>query len=229
MAKNPGDGSESIENSPVGIFITFEGPEGSGKTTQIKLLTAYLETAGYDVLSTREPGGTAIGDQIRAVLHDLDNTAMVDEAEVLLYAASRAQHVGQLIRPALAQGKIVISDRYADSTLAYQGYGRGLDLDALQQITAFATGGLTPNLTLYLDCPVEEGLQRKQRARSLGKGEWNRLDQEAVAFHRRVHQGYLALIAAEPDRWCVLNAHRPIEELQQEIQQAVETKLKQSV
>jgi len=213
----------------VGMFITFEGPEGSGKTTQIKLLTTYLQAVGHDVVDTREPGGTPIGDQIRAVLHDMRNTAMIDEAEVLLYAASRAQHVGQLIRPALAQGKIVVSDRYADSTLAYQGYGRGLDLDALQRITAFATGGLIPNLTLYLDCSVEEGLRRKQRARSLGEGEWNRLDQEAVEFHRRVHQGYLALIAAEPDRWCVLDAHRPVEELQREIQRAVEGKLKQGV
>ena len=213
----------------MGMFITFEGPEGSGKTTQIKLLAAHLQAAGYDVLDTREPGGTLIGEQIRAVLHDLNNTAMVDKAEVLLYAASRAQHVGQLIRPALAQGKVVISDRYADSTLAYQGYGRGLDLDALQQITAFATGGLTPHLTLYLDCSVEEGLKRKQQARSLGEGEWNRLDQEAVEFHRRVHQGYLALIAAAPDRWCVLDARRSIEELQREIQRAVETKLERGV
>lgn len=203
------------------LFITFEGPEGSGKTTQIKLLADNLRSAGYDVLVTREPGGTPIGDQIRAVVHDVANTDMVADAEILLYAASRAQHVGQLIRPTLAQGTIVLSDRYSDSTIAYQGYGRGLDLTALRQINAFATGGLTPDLIIYLDCPVEEGLRRKQKASAQGKGEWNRLDQETVEFHRRVRQGYQALIAAEPDRWLVLDTCRKIEEIQKEIQEAV--------
>ncbi len=209
----------------MGTFITFEGPEGSGKSTQIGLLAAHLRAAGYDVLTTREPGGTPIGDQIRAVLHDVTNTAMVAEAEILLFSASRAQHVRQLIRPALARGTIVLSDRYADSTLAYQGYGRGLDLAALRQITEFATGGLIPDLTLYLDCPVEEGLKRKRQALALGEGEWNRLDREVVAFHRRVHQGYLALIAAEPERWQVLDARGPIAEVQKEIQKAVRSVL----
>jgi dTMP kinase len=211
------------------IFITFEGPDGSGKSTQIRLLARYLRAAGYDVLTTREPGGTLIGDQIRSVLHDVTNTAMVDEAEILLYSASRAQHVGQLIRPALAQGKCVLCDRYADSTLAYQGYGRQLDRTALRQITNFATGGLTPDLTLYLDCPVEEGLDRKQQALALGQGEWNRLDRETVEFHRRVRQGYMALIASEPDRWRVLDASRPIDEIQEEIRKAVERELKEKV
>jgi dTMP kinase len=205
----------------MGVFITFEGPEGSGKSTQIGLLADRLRADGHDVLTTREPGGTPIGDQVRTVLHDVSNTAMVAEAEILLYAASRAQHVNQLIRPALARGAIVLSDRYADSTTAYQGYGRGLDLVALRQITAFATGGLTPHLTIYLDCPVEEGLNRKQLALALGEGEWNRLDQETVAFHRRVRQGYLALVAAEPARWLVLDACRSIEELRQQIHKAV--------
>jgi len=145
----------------------------------------------------------------------------VSEAEILLYSASRAQLVGQLIRPALVRGTVVLCDRYADSTIAYQGYGRGLDLAALRQITTFATGGLTPDLTIYLDCPVEEGLNRKQRALALGEGEWNRLDQEPVKFHRRVRQGYLALAAAEPDRWLVLDAVRSIEEIQREIREAV--------
>jgi dTMP kinase len=205
----------------MGVFITFEGPDGSGKTTQITLLADHLQSAGHDVLLTREPGGTSIGDQIRGIVHDVANTAMVNEAEILLYSASRAQLVGQLIRPALAQGKIVLCDRYADSTTAYQGYGRGLDLEALRQITLFATGGLTADLTIYLDCPVEEGLKRKRQALMLDAGEWNRLDQETVAFHRRVHQGYLALAAAEPDRWLVLDACRSIEEIQGEIQRAV--------
>jgi dTMP kinase len=204
-----------------GILITFEGPEGSGKTTQIGLLTDHLRAAGYDVLTTREPGGTPIGDQIRAVLHDIANTEMVDEAEILLYSASRSQLVGQVIRPALTQGTIVLSDRYADSTTAYQGYGRGLNLMALKQITEFATGGLTPDLTIYLDCPVEEGLSRKRQARALGTGEWNRLDQETVEFHRRVRKGYLTLAAAEPDRWLILDACRPIEVIQREIRKSV--------
>ncbi|MGD9099220.1 MAG: dTMP kinase [Anaerolineae bacterium] len=209
----------------MGLFITFEGPDGSGKTTQIELLAAALRSAGHDVTVTREPGGTPIGDQIRAVLHDVGNTAMVADAESLLYAASRAQHVGQLIRPALAQGTIVLCDRYIDSTIAYQGYGRGLDLAALRQINAFATGGLKPDLTVYLDCPVEEGLKRKQRAMTLGEGEWNRLDREEIAFHQRVYQGYQALMTAERERWLALNASRPIEEIQEEIQKAVETLL----
>ena len=205
----------------MGIFITFEGPDGSGKTTQIELLADYLQADGFEVLTTREPGGTCIGDQVRSVLHSVTNTAMVSEAEILLYSASRAQLVGQLIRPALARGTVVLCDRYADSTIAYQGYGRGLDLAALRQITTFATGGLRPDLTIYLDCPVEEGLNRKQRALALGEGEWNRLDREPVKFHRRVRQGYLALAAAEPDRWLVLDAVRSIEEIQREIQEAV--------
>jgi len=209
----------------VNIFITFEGPDGSGKSTQIQLLAEYLQANSHTVVTTREPGGTPIGDQIRAVLHDVSNTAMVAEAEILLYSASRAQHVGQLIRPALEQGHVVLSDRYADSTMAYQGFGRGLDLMALRRITEFATGGLMPDLTIYLDCPVEEGLERKQQARASGEGEWNRLDREVVEFHRRVRQGYLALAAAEPQRWLVLDACRSIEEVQAEIQQAVKSVL----
>jgi dTMP kinase len=213
----------------MGAFVTFEGPDGSGKTTQLRLLADHLRAAGYDVLTTREPGGTPISDQIRDVLHDARNTMMDARAEILLYSASRAQLVREVIRPALAGGKIVLSDRYADSTIAYQGYGRGLDLTALRQITAFATGGLTPDLTIYLDCPVEEGLHRKQRAMALGEGEWNRLDQEPVEFHRRVRQGYLALIAAEPGRWLVLDAHRPIKEIQKEIRKAVKSVLEAKV
>jgi dTMP kinase len=205
----------------MGVFITFEGPEGSGKTTQIELLAAHLRAGGHDVLTTREPGGTRIGDQIRTVLHDVANIDMIPEAEILLYSSSRAQLVGQVVRPALARGTTVLSDRYADSTTAYQGYGRGLDLEVLRQITAFATGGLTPHLTIYLDCPVEEGLDRKRRASALEAGEWNRLDQETVEFHQRVRQGYLALATAEPERWLLLNACRSIKELQEEIREAV--------
>ena len=204
------------------MFITLEGPEGSGKTTQIRLLAEWLRQQGYQVVLTREPGGTAIGDQIRDVLHDLDNTAMNARTEILLYSASRAQHVAQLIRPSLAAGKIIISDRYADSTLAYQGYGRGLDLEMLETITAFATGDLAPDLTLYLDIVAKEGLQRRQ----LGGGEWNRLDAEALEFHQRVRSGYLEMVKQEPERWVVLDAARSVEEVQAEIRAVVQTYLK---
>ena len=206
------------------MFITFEGPEGSGKTTQIRLLRDYLQQQGWSVVATREPGGTPIGDQIRACLHDVNNTAMTAAAELLLYSASRAQLVGELIRPALAQGHIVLCDRYADSTLAYQGYGRGLDLAALQQITQFATGGLQPDLTLFLDVAVEAGLARRQ----LGGDEMNRLDREAVTFHQKVRAGYFQLIAANPARWVIINAERPVPVIQAEIREIVRGRIRQA-
>jgi dTMP kinase len=205
------------------MFITLEGPEGSGKTTQIPLLVDWLHEHGCEVEVTREPGGTDIGDQIRDVLHDPVNTAMDATAEILLYSADRAQHVAQCIRPALAAGKIVISDRYYDSTLAYQGYGRGLDLEMLRAITAFATGGLKPDLTLYLDIIPEEGLQRRQA----NEEEWNRLDAETLEFHQRVRAGYMELIAQEPERWVVIDAARSVEEVQKEIRIWVKTRLEQ--
>ncbi len=205
------------------MFITFEGPDGSGKTTQFHLLVEWLNDAGYPIVSTREPGGPDISEQIRAVLHDPQNTAMDARTEILLYSASRAQHVAQVIRPALAQGKIIISDRYADSTLAYQGYGRRLDLETLRVITYFATGGLTPDLTLCFDISAEEGLTRRR----LGGGEWNRLDAEALEFHQRVRAGYQKLASQEPDRWVVVDAARSIEEIQAEVRATVSEKLDQ--
>jgi dTMP kinase len=209
---------------PCPFFITLEGPEGSGKTTQLPLLVDWLHEQGYTVEVTREPGGTDIGDQIRDVLHDPVNAAMDATAEILLYSADRAQHVTQCIRPALAAGKIVVSDRYYDSTLAYQGYGRGLDLEMLRTITAFATGGLKPDLTLYLDIVPEEGLQRRQA----GGEEWNRLDAETLDFHQRVRAGYMQLIAQEPERWVVIDAARSVEEVQEEIRAQVEVRLNQT-
>jgi dTMP kinase len=206
------------------VFITFEGPDGSGKTTQARLLAGWLGERGYEVVLTREPGGTDIGDQVRAVLHDPCNTAMDARAEILLYSASRAQHVAQRILPALAAGQVVISDRYADSTLAYQGYGRGLDLKMLGAITAFATQGLTPDLTLYLDLPPEEGLERRQS----GGGEWNRLDAEALDFHQRVRAGYLELAGQEPERWAVIRATGSVEEVQEEIRRVVGRRLERA-
>ena len=204
------------------MFITFEGPDGSGKTTQARLLADHLRQEGFDVVLSREPGGTEIGDQIRTVLHDPNNAAMDARAEILLYSASRAQHVAQRIRPALAAGKILVSDRFADSTLAYQGYGRGLDLTMLRTITAFATGGLNPDLTLLIDITAQEGLRRRQT----GGDEWNRLDAEALDFHRRVRAGYLQLAGLEPQRWVVVDGARPPEELHAEIKGLVDARLR---
>jgi dTMP kinase len=205
----------------MGLFITFEGPEGSGKTVQARLLADWLQAQGRPLLLTREPGGTSIGDQIRTVLHDVANTAMLPSTEILLYSASRAQHVGEVIRPALARGEIVLCDRYADSTLAYQGYGHGLDLGVLRAITAFATGGLLPDLTIYLDIAAAAGLRRKYQAFQAGETEWNRMDRQALDFHRRVRQGYRAMAAAEPGRWLVLDARRTIEAIQEDIRARV--------
>ncbi len=199
------------------LFISFEGPDGSGKTTQARLLVEWLRQQGYPVVLTREPGGTDIGEQIRLVLHDPRNTEMDARTEILLYSASRAQLVAQCILPALEAGHIVVSDRYADSTLAYQGYGRGLDLEVLRAITAFATRGVLPDLTLYLDVIPEEGLRRRKAE----GGEWNRLDAEAADFHRRVRAGYLELASSDPRRWVIIDAARPVEEVQAQIRKVV--------
>ena len=197
----------------MGPFVAFEGPEGSGKTTQIRLLEADLLAEGRDVLYTREPGGTAIGEQIRRVLHDLANEEMTPRAEALLYSAARAQHVAKIILPALRRGCVVITDRFAESTLAYQGYGHGLDLASLQEITHFAAEGLRADLVIYLDLDVAEGLRRKRQDHQAGRGEWNRMDSQELAFHERVRQGYLTMAGAEPGRWLLLNAAAPIEEI----------------
>ncbi len=206
------------------MFITFEGPDGSGKTTQIAPLVAFLRAQGHTVFETREPGGTHIGDQIRAVLHDLSNREMHPHTEILLYAASRAQLVAQEIRPRLARGEIVVCDRYADSTLAYQGHGHGLDLPTLRTILQFATGGLKPDLTLYLDISAEDGLKRRQHAAEDGD-EWNRMDAQSIAFHRRVRAGYLALAREEPERWVCIEAMQPRETIQAQIQAIVTARL----
>lgn len=203
------------------MFITFEGPEGSGKSTQIRLLAEFMRARGLSVEVVREPGGTPIGDQVRHVLHDTANTAMSPEAEVLLYSASRAQLVSQRIRPSLAAGQIVLCDRYADSTMAYQGYGRGLDLGMLAALTEIATGGLKPDLTLLLDLDVSAGLSRR---RVRGE-EMNRLDLEAVAFHERVREGYRLLANADPERWVRIQADRPVDVVAADIREAVLARL----
>ncbi len=194
-----------------GLFITLEGPEGSGKTTQAALLYEWLLAQGHAALRTREPGGTRIGERIRAVLHDPAHTEMAAQAEILLYSAARAQLVAEVIRPALAAGQLVLCDRYFDSTYAYQGYGRGLSLDVLREVTRFATGGLIPDLTLYLDISPAEGLQRRVK----GGGEINRLDRETLAFHERVRAGYLELARQEPSRWVRIDAGGAIADVQE--------------
>lgn len=199
------------------MFITLEGPEGSGKTSQIPALKAFICSKGYDVVVTREPGGTDVGDQIREVLMNLKNVSIVPRTEILLFQAARAQHVEEVIRPALAAGKVVICDRFGDSTLAYQGYGHQTDLETLTYLVNYATGGLKPDLTLLLDIPVKEGMQRKVDNDS----EWNRLDAYAEAFHCRVREGYLTLAGAEPDRWAIIDAARSKEQVQQSMQQAI--------
>lgn len=198
------------------MFITLEGPEGSGKTSQIPALSEYLQRQGYDVITTREPGGTPISDQIRGGLINMKNTDLTPRTEILLFLAARAQLVDQLIKPALLEGKVVLCDRYGDSTLAYQGYGHQTDLELLKHLLAFATGGLKPDLTIFLDIDVERGLMRKKKV-----DEWNRLDAYEVAFHQRVRQGYHQLIAEEPERWVVVDASQPKEVVQQNLRQVI--------
>jgi dTMP kinase len=177
---------------------------------------AWLRAQGKDVLAVREPGGTDISDAVRHILLDFASTNMDIRAELLLFCASRAQLVSEKIRPHLAHGGIVVCDRFADSSLAYQGYGRGLDLETLRQLLTFATYGLKPDLTLLLDMDVDAGLQRKA-----GDDEWNRLDAETIDFHRRVRAGYLALASAEPGRYQIIQASLPLEQVADQIQHAV--------
>lgn len=204
------------------MFITLEGPDGSGKSMQIGELAKFIRSQGFEVLTTREPGGTSIGDQIREVIMNMKNKSMNPRTEILLFCAARAQIVAEVIRPQLEKGVIVLSDRYADSTLAYQGYGHGLDLDTLRRILNFATGGLVPDLTLLLDVDVEKGLSR----RHIGGGEWNRLDDYELAFHQRVREGYHELAAAEPQRWKMIDAGQSPQAVQAALQKVVAEKLK---
>jgi len=195
------------------MFITLEGPEGSGKTSHIPHLVEYLREHGYTVFPTREPGGTSIGEQVRDILSNLKNTEMHPRTETLLFQAARSQFVEEVIKPRLAKGEIVISDRYADSTLAYQGYGHRQDLEQIRALIEYATGGLQPDLTLYLDVDVEIGLARKTN------DEWNRLDAYEVEFHQRVRAGYLEL--AKNERWVTVDASQGWDEVQEELRSVV--------
>ena len=198
------------------MFITLEGPEGSGKTSHIPPLVEFLRGQGFTVFPTREPGGTSIGEQVREILHSLQNTEMHPRTETLLYQASRAQFVEQVVRPHLDQGEVVISDRYADSTLAYQGYGHRQDLEQVRALIGYATGGLTPDLTVLLDLDVEVGLGRKTNS-----SEWNRLDAYTVDFHRRVRAGYQEMVRLEPCRWLVVDAGRDWQSVQDDLRRVI--------
>ena len=203
------------------MFITLEGPDGSGKSSQLPALADYLRNAGYDLVVTREPGGTPVSDQIRDVLLKMVNVSIVPHTEILLFLAARAQHVDDLIKPSLKAGKIVICDRFSDSTLAYQGFGHQTDLTTLRKLLNFATDGLVPDLTLLLDVPVNVGFERKRANAS----EWNRLDDYVETFHQRVRQGYLALAREEPARWVVIDASQSKEEVQSAMREAIMARL----
>ena len=202
-----------------GLFITLEGLEGSGKTTQQKYIVDELRDKGFDVLLTREPGATRLGKRIRKLLLDPEWSEMTPRAEILLFAADRAQHVEEVVKPALEDGKIVISDRYFDSNLAYQGYGRGLDIEIVKKINLWAVDYLKPDLTFFLDLPVEVGLARA-RAQTVDKL-GDRLEREELKFYQQIRDGYLKL-AEESERFRVIDANRSIKEVKVDILQVIE-------
>jgi dTMP kinase len=209
-----------------GRFITFEGVDGCGKTTQLRMLERTLTSRGGSYVSTREPGGTALGTTIRAALLNVSRRTVEPLAELLLYAADRAQHVREVILPALDAGRIVLSDRYADATTAYQGYGRGFDLKLVEELNHLATSGLKPDLTLLFDLNAATGLARVQRRSDFAQPEdsseaADRLDLEPLAFHERVRRGYLELAAREPQRFRVIPASGSIDTVRSLVIEAV--------
>ena len=208
-------------------FITFEGGDGSGKTTQLKALESYLAARGKSCLSTREPGGTSLGEHIRQVLLEVGQQPITSATELFLYLADRAQHIYEVIIPALAQGKIVLCDRHTDSTLAYQGYGRGIDLGLLRSLNDIASQGIEPDLTLLFDCPVEIGLSRtaqRQSKMTLGRSE-DRFEREKIEFHERIRAGFLELARAEPHRFRIIDAAGSVEEVAQQIKYIIDREL----
>ncbi len=211
-----------------GLFITFEGGEGSGKTTQLKALLTHLRSTGRDAVETRDPGGTPIGKQIRGLLLDRENTRMGPATELLLYEASRAQLVHEVIRPALAAGRIVLCDRFTDSTVAYQGYGRGLDLTLIARLNALATEGLRPDLTFLLDLDPGVGLARATRRVTERQERHDRIEAEVLAFHQRVRTGYRAIAAADSERVILLDASRGMSEIEGHIRRRVDGLLRSS-
>lgn len=201
-----------------GIFITLEGPDGAGKTTQIQMMKEYLEGLGKTVLLTREPGGTGISEKLREILLDKENAEMSDTTEMMIYAAARAQHVAERIRPALERGEVVICDRFVDSSVAYQGYGRGLG-DAVQEVNRYATDGLEPDRTFFMDLDPAIGCGR------IGKDVQDRMEREKLDFHYRVYEGYLKIWQANPHRVIRLDASRSIDTIQSEIRKHLQQML----
>jgi len=207
-------------------FVSFEGGDGTGKSTQIHALENYLIERGRACLVTREPGGTSLGKLLRQVLLEVSDREIAPATELYLYLADRAQHVSEVIRPALAAGKIVLCDRYTDSTLAYQGYGRGIDLKLLGRFNDVADGGVRPDLTILLDCPVAVGLARTSRRPSAeGRPGQDRFEREAYEFHEKIRAGFLAMAGAEPVRFRVVDSTRPREEVTREIQQIADREI----
>ncbi|WP_372729819.1 dTMP kinase [Nocardioides sp.] len=192
-------------HAATGVFVCFEGGEGSGKSTQSRLLRAALEQQGYAVLLTFEPGDTAVGRQLRQIVLDPATGSLSDRTEALLYAADKAEHVDTVVQPALARGEVVITDRYVDSTLAYQGAGRSLDVAEVEQVARWATGDLRPHLTVVLDVEPEQGLGRFE-----GR---DRIEGESLEFHRRVREAFVAMAAADPEHYLVLDGRLPVDEI----------------
>ena len=201
-----------------GTFVTLEGPEGAGKTTQLKQLSKQLDVLGIDHIVTRDPGGTPLGRQIRRILLNPENPVN-PMSELLLYQADRAQHVGEVIMPALKEGKLVLCDRYTDSTMAYQGYARGIDFEIIEDLNQVATGGLRPELTILFDLESSEGLSR------LHPGGHDRLEREAIVFHHKVRDGYHQLVKKEPQRWKTIDASKPMTTVQTELRKVLSEQL----
>jgi dTMP kinase len=201
-----------------GTFVTLEGPEGAGKTTQVKLLSKQLTKLGVPHIVTRDPGGTPLGKQVRRILLT-PGINVAPTTELLLYQADRAQHVAELIKPALEEGKLVLCDRFIDSSIAYQGYGRNIDIKLIKDLNELSTGGLKPVLTILFDIQSEDGLSR------LHPGGHDRIEREALDFHTRVRKGYLALADLEPERWRILDAAKPLTTVQGEFTKILKDKL----
>jgi dTMP kinase len=197
-----------------GIFITFEGPDGAGKTTQLQRLAKELQGMGHEIVVTREPGGTAISDKIRSIILSPDNQEMVDQTEVLLYASSRAQHVHERILPALQESKIVLCDRFIDASVAYQAYGLGVDIELVKAISGFASSGLQATRTYLLDVPVEVSKERLlQRSQNSAQAPLDRIEQKGFEYHNRVREGFHRIAEDEPNRVVIVNAHRTEDEI----------------
>ena len=203
------------------LFIAFEGPEGAGKTTQVDHLVQRLAAAGVHAERTREPGGTPLGRELRRLLVSPEGPALSPREEALLLALDRLRHVESVIRPALARGAVVVTDRYVDSTLAHQGHGGGAPLETLRWLIDYATGGLLPDLTVLLDVDVELGIERRREAYRTGLGEFNRIDGRDLAYHRRVRQGYLLLAQQAPKRYLVIDAALPEDQVTDRIWERV--------